>query len=297
MDETEQLRAATGDAAGDARRRVRRPGHRRPRPGRGRVPGLPHVDGVGRLDARRRAQHARPQPAGDGDDRRARPDGGVPPPRRAAPRRRASPTTRSTSSCSRSPRTAGRLPGVSARREIQAIRADARRRLTWRRSASSGWATWGASSPRTSCRPGHAVVAHDALGPERVPEGAYPRGVRRRRRARAPTSSCSASPTVRRPSRWPASSLAAADRRITHVVDTSTIGVRPRAALDRLLADGGIAYVDAPVSGGVAGARARTLAVMYAGTDDACAAGRAGARRPERPPPPGRRPARSGARR
>ena len=39
-----------------------------------------------------------------------------------------------------------------------------------------------------------------------------------------------------------------------------------------LLADGGIAYVDAPVSGGVAGARARTLAVMYAGTDDACSA-------------------------
>jgi 3-hydroxyisobutyrate dehydrogenase-like beta-hydroxyacid dehydrogenase len=29
--------------------------------------------------------------------------------------------------------------------------------------------------------------------------------------------------------------------------------------------------VDAPVSGGVAGARARTLAVMYAGPDDACA--------------------------
>ncbi|MFF2517051.1 NAD(P)-dependent oxidoreductase [Streptomyces sp. NPDC058086] len=33
----------------------------------------------------------------------------------------------------------------------------------------------------------------------------------------------------------------------------------------------GVAYVDAPVSGGVAGARARTLAVMYAGSDEACA--------------------------
>ena len=32
----------------------------------------------------------------------------------------------------------------------------------------------------------------------------------------------------------------------------------------------GSAYVDAPVSGGTAGARARTLAVMYAGTPDAC---------------------------
>ena len=38
------------------------------------------------------------------------------------------------------------------------------------------------------------------------------------------------------------------------------------------MAAAGIAYVDAPVSGGVAGARARTLAVMYAGSDVACAA-------------------------
>ena len=41
--------------------------------------------------------------------------------------------------------------------------------------------------------------------------------------------------------------------------------------IDRLLAEAEIGYVDAPVSGGVAGARARTLAVMYAGSDDACA--------------------------
>src|SRR5262249_7730228 len=33
----------------------------------------------------------------------------------------------------------------------------------------------------------------------------------------------------------------------------------------------GVVFVDAPVSGGVAGARARTLAVMYAASDDACA--------------------------
>ncbi len=38
-----------------------------------------------------------------------------------------------------------------------------------------------------------------------------------------------------------------------------------------LLAEGNLSYVDAPVSGGVAGARARTLAVMYAGADEACA--------------------------
>ena len=43
-------------------------------------------------------------------------------------------------------------------------------------------------------------------------------------------------------------------------------------AIGALLADAGIGFVDAPVSGGVAGARARTLSVMYAGTDAACAA-------------------------
>ena len=37
-----------------------------------------------------------------------------------------------------------------------------------------------------------------------------------------------------------------------------------------LLAEQGIGYLDAPVSGGVASARARTLTVMYAGTDADC---------------------------
>jgi 3-hydroxyisobutyrate dehydrogenase-like beta-hydroxyacid dehydrogenase len=65
--------------------------------------------------------------------------------------------------------------------------------------------------------------------------------------------------------------LAASDRSASHVVDTSTIGVAAARQLDARSADAGIAYVDAPVSGGVAGARARTLAVMYAAHDDACA--------------------------
>ena len=65
--------------------------------------------------------------------------------------------------------------------------------------------------------------------------------------------------------------LAVSDRRTTHVVDTSTIGVRAARVIAALLAGHSIAYVDAPVSGGVAGARARTLAVIYAGARDACA--------------------------
>jgi 3-hydroxyisobutyrate dehydrogenase-like beta-hydroxyacid dehydrogenase len=63
---------------------------------------------------------------------------------------------------------------------------------------------------------------------------------------------------------------AVADRRTTHVVDTSTIGVRAAQAIAELLAEHRVSYVDAPVSGGVAGARARTLAVIYAAADDAC---------------------------
>lgn len=66
--------------------------------------------------------------------------------------------------------------------------------------------------------------------------------------------------------------VARRDRNVTHVVDTSTIGVHAAETVAGLLMDAGIGYVDAPVSGGVAGARARTLMVMYAGTDDACAA-------------------------
>jgi 3-hydroxyisobutyrate dehydrogenase len=116
---------------------------------------------------------------------------------------------------------------------------------------------------------GHAVVAHDALGAERVPGGAVPAcdvaDVARRADVvvlSLPDGAASEQVT--------GALLAAADRRVTHVVDTSTIGVRTARALDRTLSDAGLAYVDAPVSGGVAGARARTLAVMYAATDEAC---------------------------
>jgi 3-hydroxyisobutyrate dehydrogenase-like beta-hydroxyacid dehydrogenase len=67
--------------------------------------------------------------------------------------------------------------------------------------------------------------------------------------------------------------LAAPGRRVSHVVDTSTIGIDAAETIAALLAEAGIAYLDAPVSGGVAGARARTLAVMYAGSDETCAHG------------------------
>jgi 3-hydroxyisobutyrate dehydrogenase-like beta-hydroxyacid dehydrogenase len=117
---------------------------------------------------------------------------------------------------------------------------------------------------------GFAVVAHDVLGPHRTPAGAAhaPSVGEVARQADAVVLSLpdgSASEQVAR------EILAVADRRTTHVVDTSTIGVRAARAVAELLGEDRVAYVDAPVSGGVAGARARTLMVMYAGPDDACA--------------------------
>ena len=52
--------------------------------------------------------------------------------------------------------------------------------------------------------------------------------------------------------------------RVKHVIDFSTIGPRTAGAVARGLAERGITYVDAPVSGGVAGATKGTLAVMVA---------------------------------
>ena len=117
---------------------------------------------------------------------------------------------------------------------------------------------------------GHAVVAHDVLGPERVPEGAtYASDVEEF--ARAADVIVLSLPDGRASESVVREILAVDDRRVTAVVDTSTIGVRTARHLGEVLTTVGVAYVDAPVSGGVAGARARTLAVMYAGSDDACA--------------------------
>jgi 3-hydroxyisobutyrate dehydrogenase len=51
----------------------------------------------------------------------------------------------------------------------------------------------------------------------------------------------------------------------TRVVDTSTIGIAAARSIHEKLAAAGIEYVDAPVSGGVSGARAGTVSIMVAG--------------------------------
>lgn len=117
---------------------------------------------------------------------------------------------------------------------------------------------------------GHVVVAHDPVGPHLAPDGStFMDDV-------AAVASGADIVVLSLPDGSASASVArqildADDRRTTHVVDTSTVGVRAAEAVSELLAEAGVAYVDAPVSGGVAGATARTLSVMYAGDDASCA--------------------------
>jgi 3-hydroxyisobutyrate dehydrogenase-like beta-hydroxyacid dehydrogenase len=117
---------------------------------------------------------------------------------------------------------------------------------------------------------GHAVVAHDAVETKCAPDGAH-RVLSVADVARDADLVVLSLPDGAASEAVVGGIVSAPDRRTTHVIDTSTIGVRTAAALAETLADAGVAYVDAPVSGGVAGAKARTLAVMYAASDDACA--------------------------
>lgn len=57
---------------------------------------------------------------------------------------------------------------------------------------------------------------------------------------------------------------AAKSRRVRTVVETSTIGIAAAEAAAGILRDAGIELIDAPVSGGIAGAEKATLAIMVA---------------------------------
>ncbi|MBV8220191.1 MAG: NAD(P)-dependent oxidoreductase [Solirubrobacterales bacterium] len=115
------------------------------------------------------------------------------------------------------------------------------------------------------------VVTHDIGGPERNPEGATFLADVSGVAAHGETVVLSL-PDGEVSQRVCASLAAAEPRRVNHVVDTSTVGLEAARRIGSLLAESEIGYVDAPVSGGLAGARARTLSVMVAGSDDDCAA-------------------------
>jgi 3-hydroxyisobutyrate dehydrogenase len=118
---------------------------------------------------------------------------------------------------------------------------------------------------------GHDVVSHDVAGPARNPDGAAFADDVAELAGRADVVVLSL-PDGAVSERVAAEIAGNPERRVTAVVDTSTIGVAAAQAVEGLLQEAGVSYVDAPVSGGVAGARARTLLVMYAGQDAACGA-------------------------
>jgi 3-hydroxyisobutyrate dehydrogenase-like beta-hydroxyacid dehydrogenase len=118
---------------------------------------------------------------------------------------------------------------------------------------------------------GHDVVSHDTAGPERSPAGAAFTDDVAELAGRVDMVVLSL-PDGAVSERVAGEIAGTPERRVTVVVDTTTIGVAAAQAIDGLLREAGVGYVDAPVSGGVAGARARTLSVMYAGPDAACRA-------------------------
>jgi 3-hydroxyisobutyrate dehydrogenase len=134
-----------------------------------------------------------------------------------------------------------------------------------------GLGNMGSALAENLVRSGHDVVTHDVAGPSRTPEGArFVTSVDDvGRAAKVVVLSLPDGSVSEDVCRVLADD---ADRRVTHVVDTSTTGVDAARAVAALLGDAGVGYVDAPVSGGPAGARARTLTVMFAGSEDACAA-------------------------
>jgi 3-hydroxyisobutyrate dehydrogenase-like beta-hydroxyacid dehydrogenase len=113
------------------------------------------------------------------------------------------------------------------------------------------------------------LVTHDVAGPAHSPPGATFLATLEDLARQAEAVVCSlpdgqASEDVAR------AIVGTRDRSTRSVIDTSTIGVAAARRIDGLLSAEGIGYVDAPVSGGVAGARARTLSVMYAGRTEVC---------------------------
>jgi 3-hydroxyisobutyrate dehydrogenase len=129
-----------------------------------------------------------------------------------------------------------------------------------------GWIGVGSMGHRM-CRhllkAGHALVVADAVSTERAPREARIANSNAEVAMLADTIILSlpdgtVSEAVAR------ELVAASPRRVNTVIDTSTIGIRAAEAVDAILAKAGIGFIDAPVSGGTAGADKATLAIMMA---------------------------------
>ncbi|NJO23887.1 MAG: NAD(P)-dependent oxidoreductase [Sphingomonadales bacterium] len=110
---------------------------------------------------------------------------------------------------------------------------------------------------------GHTLVVADAVSTERAPPGA------RIAKSNAEVAALADTIILSLPdgsvSEAVAREIAATSpRKVKTVIDTSTIGIKAAEAVAATLAGADIAFVDAPVSGGTAGADKATLAIMLA---------------------------------
>ncbi len=129
-----------------------------------------------------------------------------------------------------------------------------------------GWIGVGSMGHRMSrhlVAAGHSLVVADAVSTERAPPGAAIARSNAEVAARADTVILSlpdgnVSLAVAR------EIAGASPRKARTVIDTSTIGIAAARGCAEVLAAAGIEYVDAPVSGGTAGAEKATLAIMLA---------------------------------
>ena len=133
-----------------------------------------------------------------------------------------------------------------------------------------GWIGVGSMGHRMSrhlAAAGYPLVMADAVSTERAPPGAAIAKSNAEVAARADTIILSLPDGA--VSEAVARELAAAkSRRVKTVIDTSTIGIKAAEAVATILAAAGIEFVDAPVSGGTAGADKATIAIMVACSRD-----------------------------
>jgi 3-hydroxyisobutyrate dehydrogenase-like beta-hydroxyacid dehydrogenase len=129
-----------------------------------------------------------------------------------------------------------------------------------------GWIGIGSMGHRMSrhlVAAGHPLVAADAVSTERAPPGA------RIAQSNGEVARLADTIVLSLPDGAVSVALAreiagASGRRVKTVIDTSTIGIAAAQGCAAALAAVGVEYVDAPVSGGTAGADKATLAIMLA---------------------------------
>jgi 3-hydroxyisobutyrate dehydrogenase len=110
---------------------------------------------------------------------------------------------------------------------------------------------------------GHALVVADAASTERAPPQARVANSNAEVAALADTIILSL-PDGSVSERVAREIAEASPRKVKTVIDTSTIGTKAARTVAQVLTRAGIAFVDAPVSGGTAGADKATLAIMLA---------------------------------